>query len=1227
MKLINQKCCVGILLLILFILPTFLILPAIATSPTIYDNYDSDTTTDIVNIYYQSGSAFQYVQEKLSLTDSSLRIVTAAHFYYHNNADTLIQVQAVDESSGVISSSQNITISNSSNIKDQYSYYFVNNSYLITRGSHYIRLLGQSAMPTSIHATNTTSGFSYYSNESTGMGSWALDSNQYLIQFQEENVINLTNSEIKTGNINFLANGDGVDAYLLNLPTEYLKFVLETENANENLDMELYNYTNNGDMVLLNSNVTTSGSNNPEILTYLPPSAGFYVLLIKPNDPYTDASNYTIYWLNSSNQIQVSQPIVNFDNSQMKLDITGVIGSMDGLVYNGTTYSPESVEYIIYRENGDVMVGKNGSLPDPDGDGEWMNLNIDVTGLNPGAHYVRVMFKDHAGTAVGLSPKSNRFFVLGNLSVLAASVDYIGGMPQKINISSIKVYNTTNLDTFTYTVYDNELQASTSITGILNYESATQSWFANNIDVSFLKEGTYFVLGYFEDISENRYGMGNTSISTLDFFVVDHAIEVDQVYCVYTNQWSQVLEVGALAKRSFEGSGIGTPVLENEAVVTAYIFNSMDIYTGISENLIWTGSSWNTSLNVANLPEGNYYTHLQFVNSSQIYNATGHLNSSDFVITHIINITSISQTYVDATTQTVTVEIRANTSYEGSGVGIPIEGDTDAVVLCTIVDTSNSQLTQVTGYATWDDSTSYWKAILSTTSLPEGTYFVMVNFSVFSSSYIASTTGNSTDFIISHVLTLYVPTPIFNSDTATLDIIGIVAVDSYSGYNYINDSTALSTYYELFNYTSKQSLGISGTLSYNSTYSDWRITGIDLSSYSESLCYVYVNISSVDVPEGVVANSSTFEILHKIIITGISLTYTSGFQQTLNITVAKANNTYQLQSPITYHNYRFYFVSNRTVVTTPNLSGNLTWKISRWEALANISKLPAGEYYVVVNFADATAATSKGSASTTNFTVIHSLNVSLPSVSYIDGMNQDLNISCYVNSTYYPHRAFNSSSFGIGTFRIYKNDGTPTSLIGNLNWDGAVWKIQNTDVSLLPTGSYRIKCEFSTSYAQAYSSFSNSFTVSHTITISKPSVSFDNQSRLLNILHLNAESSFSTNGFLNNYTALTHSFEIFRISNVSTGIKGELSWNGTEWQAINYAIPSLGEGSYYIKFYFNDTQSVLCELSSDTFDVKYPKRETDWVVISIILLAGIAAAIILIWTFFTETPEEGSRES
>jgi hypothetical protein len=832
-------------------------------------------------------------------------------------------------------------------------------------------------------------------------------------------------------------------------------------------------------------------------------------LILPSKDSHTFETNYqsgsTFHDLD--NQIEVTRPVTSFNNATMTLAISGVVAQLDGVTYNGTTHKPDSARFSIYREINNEFI-RNGILSDADGDGRWTNTSINLARLKAGSYYVISSFTDNSAT--GTSPTSNRFFVLGNLTVSTANLKYLGGMTQKLNITEITVNNQSSVDVATYTLFDYNLKANTSISGNLVFNGTL--WNAYNVDVSRISEGSYCVLGYFQDISANRSGIGNPSDIGLKTFTVDH----------------------------------------------------------------------------------------------------------------ILTITYLSQNYIADTLQIVAVEIHASTSYQGAGVGAPIRNDPNAKVLCTIVNNATRQLTQIKGYANWVASSSAWKVNLSTTSFTENLFYMMVNFSVTSNLYNASAILNSTSFLVKHVLTLIVPRPQFNPNTAKVDIVGIVAINTYSGYHHINSTTVLSTYFEIFN-SSKISIGIHGALTYNPTFDDWRNTSIDLSAYKEGLYYIYVKISSIDVPEGAVANSTSFELVHKLIISGINLNYNAGFTQTLNITVLNPVSTYKYPSSITHANYRFYFQSNHTAVNNQTLGGNLTWTGSVWYALANVSKLPAMGYYVMVNFADATAANSKGSAETTNFTIVHSLSVNVPQINYINNMKQFLNISCSVSSSFYSQRFFNSSNFGTGTYRIYLNNGTATTITGSLGWNGTYWVAKNADVSLLPVGTYRLKCSFSASYATVESTLSNSFIVSHAIEIAQPTITLHNNTKQLDILHVKARSSFFSHGYLTNLTATNSYFEIFHISNQSTGIHGQLSWNGTEWQIRNFAVPSLTDGQYYIKLYFNDSQTSLTEISSTVFAADFPESAIDWVVVAIILLIAIAVVVVLFWTFFSETPEKRSE--
>ena len=107
MKVLSRSRCIGVLFLFLLLLPNMLILPSLATSHSIYDNYESEITTGVINTYYQSSSAFQSVQEGFDLTNSTLRIIVGASFYYNTSGASIMQIQAVDNSSGLLISSQN----------------------------------------------------------------------------------------------------------------------------------------------------------------------------------------------------------------------------------------------------------------------------------------------------------------------------------------------------------------------------------------------------------------------------------------------------------------------------------------------------------------------------------------------------------------------------------------------------------------------------------------------------------------------------------------------------------------------------------------------------------------------------------------------------------------------------------------------------------------------------------------------------------------------------------------------------------------------------------------------------------------------------------------------------------------------------------------------------------------------------------------------------------------
>jgi hypothetical protein len=146
-----------------------------------------------------------------------------------------------------------------------------------------------------------------------------------------------------------------------------------------------------------------------------------FILILPSQKPSTfENKSYqssSVFHEESGTQIDVSRPTTSFNNATMILAISGVIARLDSITYNGTTHPPDLARFSIYREVDNNLI-RNGSLSDVDGDGRWTNASVNLAGLKAGSYYVIATFK--ADYVTGISPKSNRFFVLGNLTVSTA---------------------------------------------------------------------------------------------------------------------------------------------------------------------------------------------------------------------------------------------------------------------------------------------------------------------------------------------------------------------------------------------------------------------------------------------------------------------------------------------------------------------------------------------------------------------------------------------------------------------------------------------------------------------------------------------------------------------------------------------------------------------------------------------------------------------------------------
>ncbi|MHA1269243.1 MAG: hypothetical protein ACTSPY_05595 [Candidatus Helarchaeota archaeon] len=812
-----------------------------------------------------------------------------------------------------------------------------------------------------------------------------------------------------------------------------------------------------------------------------------------------DNTNSMLDTLESGNSINVTKPQISFDNMTMILNITDVFASISGIYFNGSANaSAEISNFSIYFDKDDGFTGITGILNDTDYDGNWnATVNLSVYSLTPGIYYVKCYFENNSGLDNGTSPESDRFAILGKYNITNAVISY-SSLKQQLNITDITIRNSTDIlnnsgvSQAKWSIFYNNTGSNTSYCGNLNYDNNTKKWNATNIDVSNLTEGIYFIISSF--IINSQISISNLDRSILQTFTIIHKITITSTYYNYTGGMTQELKLGLAANTSFQGGANGRPLISNEANVSYTImYRTNGSSTGLSGNLVWVQNSWNITVDVSGLSEGEY--------------------NISFIISHVSN------------------------------------------------------------------------------------------------NYSASDSYNTSSFEIIHSIQINIPQPIFNRGPATLDIIGITVVCSYSNLGYLNASEVDIHKFMIYNSTGNFT-GIWGNLTYDDQEGSWNNTGISLENFTEGFYYIYVFFNNSIVPEGSQENSSNFEVIHKINFQPFQINYIGEFKQILNITGVSATSSYypfsKLQGYTAFrtHNYSFYNRTSRNPANPP-LTGQLEWNGSYWNAYnINVSQLPIGEYYVVLNFADNISINSYGRAENNNFTIIHVINVSVPIINYVNNFSQLLNITNITCRTSYSPQAYlNSTTANNYQYYIF-NDTYQIS--GQLVWNDPYWEAINVDVSSLKPGNYRVRCFFSSSEAGSiYSDNSTYFQISHVFNITTPSISFDSTNNKLDILGIQVYAS--NKQFVTNLTAITHIYQIFNQNNLSILI-GNLTWNITSqrWEAHDIDVSSLVPGKYYVKVNFSVYQitGTLTSDSSQLFEVPTPESsppDYSWVFIIVIL--------------------------
>ena len=161
--------------------------------------------------------------------------------------------------------------------------------------------------------------------------------------------------------------------------------------------------------------------------------------------------------------------------------------------------------------------------------------------------------------------------------------------------------------------------------------------------------------------------------------------------------------------------------------------------------------------------------------------------------------------------------------------------------------------------------------------------------------------------------------------------------------------------------------------------------------------------------------------------------------------------------------------------------------------------------------------------------------------------------------------------------------------------------------------------------AHNYVPFESAVGVEHWIDVSQPTVSYTAATASIDITSVTATCSNPAHGTLDDIEATTHTYAIYDNSTgYATGIDGDLTWTGSEWQVTGLNVSALSIGSYYVQCIFADAD-VTDTLGppSDVFTISPPTTPPpppfdiiqwlmqNWIYVAMVLVIIILIAVII----------------
>lgn len=306
---------------------------------------------------------------------------------------------------------------------------------------------------------------------------------------------------------------------------------------------------------------------------------------------------------------------ISYDNTNTLLDITNVTAVSQNPTY-GELDNTEATEhyYSLYKANDEITAITDDLVWSGT---SWEALDIDLSALEIGRYYALCTFENIDGYGRSKPSELFRIFDPNVAKITVSKPDIIYDSQNKLlsiaNVSAIcsnaehGQLDDTEAIVHTYSIYSITDEVNPIIVGNLSYDQGL--WSAQDIDVSTLDDGNYFVSCYFEDID----AVGTSDFS--EIFIIGYFVITVSTPTISYDSEAQTLTISnVIAVCNNTQHGMLGPGDVECAMYTLY--SNEGIKTGLTGNLTYNGVSWGASeISVNNLSAGSYYVVCYFRDS------------------------------------------------------------------------------------------------------------------------------------------------------------------------------------------------------------------------------------------------------------------------------------------------------------------------------------------------------------------------------------------------------------------------------------------------------------------------------------------------------------------------------------------------------------------------------------------------------------------------------------